>query len=101
MPQPLWNIESLENLSQIVPKGLRSCESYVTEKTSRDKDRASVSKGVAFETNICSRDIGQTRLWFSYLREPTPGRSAALDRRAHRNALPSSWLPWVSVSPRY
>jgi hypothetical protein len=51
MPQPLWNIESLENLSQIVPKGHRSSESYATENTSRDKDRGSVSKGVGSETN--------------------------------------------------
>jgi hypothetical protein len=46
MQQPLWNIESLENLSQIVPKGHRSSESYATENTSCDKDRESVSKGV-------------------------------------------------------
>ena len=46
MPRPLWNIENLENLSQIVPKVHRSGESYATENTSRDKDRASVSKGV-------------------------------------------------------
>jgi len=44
MPQPLWNIESLENRSQIVPKRHRSSESCPTENTSRDKDRASVSK---------------------------------------------------------
>ena len=50
MPQPLWNIESLENLSQIVPKGHRSRESYTTENTSRDEDRGSVSKGVGSET---------------------------------------------------
>jgi len=31
MPQPLWNKESLENLSQIVPKGYRISESYATE----------------------------------------------------------------------
>jgi hypothetical protein len=49
MPQPLWDIESLENRSQIIPKGHRSSESYATENTSRDNDRASVSKGVAYE----------------------------------------------------
>ena len=46
MPQPLWNIESLGNLSQIVPKGHRNSESYATENTSHDKDRGSVSEGV-------------------------------------------------------
>jgi len=46
MPQPLWNIESLENLPQIVPKRHGVSESYATENTSRDKDRATASKGV-------------------------------------------------------
>ena len=50
MPQPLWNIECLETLSQIVPKGHRSSASYATENTSRDKDRGSVSKGVGLKT---------------------------------------------------
>jgi hypothetical protein len=50
MPQPLWNKESLENLSRIVPKGHRISESYATEKTSPDKDRASASKGVGCDT---------------------------------------------------
>jgi hypothetical protein len=51
MPQPFWNIESPENLSQIASKGYRSSESYATENKSRDKGHASVSKGVASETN--------------------------------------------------
>jgi hypothetical protein len=50
MPQPLSNIEGLEIISQIIPKGHRSSELYATENTSRDKNRASVSKGVASET---------------------------------------------------
>jgi hypothetical protein len=50
MPQPLWNIESLGNVSQIVPKGHRASESLAIENTSRDNDRANVSKGVGSET---------------------------------------------------
>jgi hypothetical protein len=49
-PKPLWNVESLENLSQIAPKGHRTSESYAIENTSRDRDRASVSKGVGYGT---------------------------------------------------
>jgi hypothetical protein len=52
LPQPLWNIESLGNLSQIVPKGHRASESYATENKSRDNDCASVSKGVDNETTV-------------------------------------------------
>lgn len=50
MPQPLWHIESPENLSQIVPKGRRSNESYVAENASREKGRPSVPKDVGSET---------------------------------------------------
>jgi hypothetical protein len=46
MPHPFWNIESLENASRIVSKEHRSGESYTTENTSRDKDRAGVPKSV-------------------------------------------------------
>jgi hypothetical protein len=53
MSQPLRNIESLENPWQIVPKGHRSSESYATENTSCDKQRASVPQGVGCETSLC------------------------------------------------
>ena len=48
--QPFWNIENLENSSQIVPKRRRTSESYAIENKSRDQDSASVPKGVASET---------------------------------------------------
>jgi hypothetical protein len=57
MPQPLWNIESLGNVSQIVPKGHRASESFAVENTSRDNDPASVSKGVAYETTATSNIV--------------------------------------------
>ena len=51
MPQPLWNIEGLEIISQIVPKGHHSSESYAPLKTRGvDKDCASISKDVGFVT---------------------------------------------------
>jgi hypothetical protein len=49
VPQPLWNIKSPDNLSQIVPKGHRSSESYAGENASREKGHASVTKVVVLE----------------------------------------------------
>ena len=59
MPQPLWNIESLEDLSQIAPKGHRSSESYATETTSRQKDRGSVPQGVGLGNNLMQKQYRQ------------------------------------------
>jgi hypothetical protein len=75
-------------LQQIVPKGHRSNESYAPENTSRDKDRASVSKGVDQEPKPCLV-IASEKPTLSF---PNPG----LVRNYFINSL--SKIPTIEVS---